>query len=76
VFACWAAAASEALLGCCIVVAVAYVAVRGGAFRGSSLQTPLFKLGIGLGGVCGFAGWVPVSSILGKEVGEGWQGAV
>ncbi len=59
ILGCWAGAASEALLGCAILVVVAYAAVRGGAFRESSLQTPMFKLGIGLGVVCGTAGWAP-----------------
>ena len=53
---CWAQAASDALLGCCIMLASAYVAVRGGVLRSSPHQAPLLKLVVGLGLVCGCAG--------------------
>lgn len=59
---CWVHSSSEALLGCGIILGVAYVAVRGGVYQGTTFQAPLLKLGIGLGLICGLAGYVPPSS--------------
>ena len=56
VFWCWVQASNEALLGCCIILGVAYAAVRGGVYQGTTFQAPLLKLGIGLGLICGLAG--------------------
>ena len=63
---CWVQAASDALLGCCIMLASAYVAVRGGVLRSSPHQAPLLKLVVGLGLVCGCAGCAPFR-------GAGWD---
>lgn len=62
IFWCWAQASSEALLGFSIILGVAYAAVRGGVYQGTTFQAPQLKLGIGLGLVCGLAGYAPRST--------------
>jgi hypothetical protein len=46
----------EALLGCAIMLGTAYGAIKAGAFSSSAHDSPVVKLFIFLGVVCGFAG--------------------
>lgn len=48
----------EAMLGCSIMLATAYAAIKAGAFSTSAHDSPMLKLFTALGLVCGFAGYV------------------
>ena len=45
-----------ALLGCGIMLGTAYAAIKAGAFSSSAHDSPMLKIFIALGLVCGFAG--------------------
>jgi hypothetical protein len=66
------------VLGVGICLSVAYAALRTGALSGHA-ATPLLRLGVGLGCVCGFCGWVAVGRLGGDAatwlaLWEAWVG--
>jgi hypothetical protein len=63
--ACWGGVLRDALLGAGIMLAVAWFLGRGRLLENPH-AAPLRTLAIGLGGVCGLAGWVAVGQLGGR----------